>query len=209
MKKCSMSLILTLVLGMSAACFALAGKNTPSWTDIYTKKTRIARGWKYIVIHHSATDAGSAKAFHKYHSDRGYGGLCYHFVIGNGNGSPDGKIEEGFRWKEQMAGTHVDVNSWYHNIFGIGICLVGNFEKSSPTEEQMRALTRLVKSLCLDYGIPEKNIIGHQDVPFGDIKWNTKRIHVTFKGKQTAKTSCPGRHFPDIGELFATHHPPI
>ena len=89
----------------------------PSWDEIYAKDVNPAKGWKYIVIHHSASNSGNAQQFHKLHKDKGYGGLAYHFVIGNGNGAPDGNIHESFRWKEQIIGTHVDINSWYHNIF--------------------------------------------------------------------------------------------
>jgi len=145
MKKIFLAGFILMIFGSLETVFGLSGRISPSWPEIYYKKVDIARGWKYIIIHHSATASGSAKAFHKYHTDQGYGGLCYHFVIGNGNGLPDGRIEEGFRWKEQIAGTHVDENSWYHNIFGIGICLVGNFDKEKPTKKQIVALTGLIK----------------------------------------------------------------
>ena len=138
---CFLFLLTILLVSSSSAV------STPSWHSIYSKSSGIAKGWKYIVIHHSGTDAGSADSFHRYHEKMGYGGLCYHFVIGNGNGTPDGKVETGFRWKEQVIGTHVDVNSWYHNIFGIGICLVGNFNKDRPTKKQMESLKKLVQKL--------------------------------------------------------------
>ncbi|HHT9113865.1 MAG TPA: hypothetical protein ACFYD0_11140, partial [Candidatus Wunengus sp. YC65] len=53
------------------------------------------RDWRYIVVHHSATSSGNAAEFDKYHRrKKGWeNGLGYHFVIGNGNGTPDGKIE--------------------------------------------------------------------------------------------------------------------
>jgi len=175
----------------------------PTWQEIYEKKSSMARGWKYIVLHHSATAAGSAAAFHRYHTKMGYGGLCYHFVIGNGNGAPDGHIEEGFRWKSQMAGTHVDVNSWYHNIFGIGICLVGNLDQSPPTPKQVAALKGLVQRLCSEYGIPRENVLGHNQVPFGEMSWDRRAVHVSFKGQRTAATKCPGRFLPDLFETQA------
>ena len=44
-----------------------------------------------IVIHHSATDRGGAKAFDEYHRKKnGWDELGYHFVIGNGTDTPDG-----------------------------------------------------------------------------------------------------------------------
>src|SRR5574342_132619 len=49
--------------------------------------------WKYIVIHHSATEKGNAARFDEYHrKKRGWEyGLAYHFVIGNGTLSGDGE----------------------------------------------------------------------------------------------------------------------
>lgn len=138
--------------------------------------------WKYIVIHHSATGSGNADAFHRYHLKKGYGGLAYHFVIGNGNGSPDGKIEEGFRWKKQLPGAHVTLNAAMYNWAGIGICLVGNFENQHPTDKQMESLAGLVAGLSGKYGIAEKNITEHRKVP-----WNFS--------EKTEQTVCPGKNF--------------
>ena len=53
--------------------------------------------WLYIVIHHSATPAGSAAQFDRSHRQKGWDELGYHFVIGNGTGSRDGQIEVGPR----------------------------------------------------------------------------------------------------------------
>jgi len=154
-----------------------------SFYDKYYKRQGY-QGWKYIVIHHSATDSGSAKAFHRYHTDNGWGGLCYHFIIGNGKGMSDGAVERGFRWKEQMAGTHCTINAWEYNIFGIGICLVGNFENHKPTEKQIENLVNLVARLMRQHNIPLNKVIGHKDVPFDD---NPSKFEATI---------CPGKLFP-------------
>jgi len=149
--------------------------------DWYYKRTENYQGWKYIVIHHSATQAGSVNAFHRFHTKQGYGGIAYHFVIGNGNGMKDGEVQETFRWEKQVAGAHVSGNSWDHNIFGIGICLVGNLEKSPPTHAQQAALAKLVAKLKAKYRISNEHIIGHKHVPFDDTSGRTER------------TSCPGK----------------
>ncbi len=151
------------------------------YDDWYYKKTEGYKGWKYIVIHHSATSAGSVKAFHRFHTKQGYGGIAYHFVIGNGNGMKDGEVQETFRWKQQIAGTHVTVNSWEHNIFGIGICLVGNLEKSTATIAQIKSLNKLIVQLKKENHIKNKNIFGHNHVPYDDASGKTEQ------------TVCPGR----------------
>jgi len=141
------------------------------------------RPWRWIVIHHSATDAGSAASFDAFHRNgRHWDELGYHFVIGNGGGSGDGAIEVGSRWPKQKWGAHCRVgNNEEYNYFGIGICLVGNFDKQRPSEAQMQSLARLVAYLAARYHVDDAHIIGHGSV--GD-------------------TRCPGHGFP-MGDLQA------
>ena len=140
-------------------------------------------GWRYIVVHHSATPSGSAAAFDRYHRERGFlGGLAYHFVIGNGRGAPDGSIQEGHRWTASQAGGHVSLKAWSHDVFGIGICLVGNLEQTPPTTHQRDALVDLVTRLARKHEIPPEQIVGHTEVPW-------------FRSPdQTERTACPGRN---------------
>jgi len=149
-----------------------AGGCDPAW-DV-----EIGRRWLYIVIHHSGTSAGSAASFHRGHRHRGWEGLGYHFVIGNGRGSPDGQVETGYRWSRQRTGAHAgrprpDVNLM--NERGVGICLVGDFNRTKPTAKQKEALHRLLRWLCARCDIPPNRVLVHRDV----------------KG-----TECPGKHFP-------------
>lgn len=134
--------------------------------------------WKYIVLHHSATQEGNAANFNAYHKNKRKWkyGLAYHFVIGNGSHSDDGEIEVGPRWKRQIHGAHAATIEF--NKVAIGICLVGNFEKQNgPTERQLEALLNLVVYLCKRYAIPADRVIGHNEV---------QRNH----------TVCPGKYFP-------------
>lgn len=132
--------------------------------------------WRYIIIHHSATDEGNALRFYKFHRSRGWGNLGYHFVIDNGTeGKQDGQIEVSPRWIKQQDGAHCQAGDM--NYKGIGVCLVGNFNQERVSQKQLEALVYLVDTLRDYYKIPLKNIIGHKDV----------------KG---AKTECPGKYFP-------------
>lgn len=132
------------------------------------------RDWKYIVIHHSTTESGSAAEFDKSHRTRGWeNGLGYHFVIGNGNGSGNGEIEIGNRWISQMDGAHAGVQKYNH--LGVGICLVGNFNESYPTTAQMDSLLALIQYLQERCRIPSENVILH---------------------RHCKETDCPGKNFP-------------
>lgn len=140
------------------------------------------RAWKWIVIHHSATPDGGAARFDKAHKAKGWDELGYHFVIGNGTDTPDGMIEVGSRWSAQKHGAHAKTPDNRYNDYGIGICLVGNFDLTRPTEKQMASLVRLVTYLADEYRIPTSNILGH-----------------SMTGKST---DCPGK-FMDIQALRA------
>lgn len=118
--------------------------------------------WKGIVIHHSATDVGSAKALDNFHRNqrRMENGLAYHFVIGNGRGMKDGEIHVGNRWKKQLDGGHLKKEEW--NKIYIGICLIGNFEKQRPSSRQMDALEGIVRHLMRRCSIREASVTTHR-----------------------------------------------
>ncbi len=120
-----------------------------------------ARDWKYIIIHHSATEAGSAKIFDRAHRARGWDELGYHFVITNGDGGRDGEIQIGSRWAKQKWGAHCKTPDNRYNDYGIGICLVGNFDEGKPSQAQLASLAKLVKYLAETYQIPASEVMGH------------------------------------------------
>lgn len=103
--------------------------------------------WKFVIVHNSGTRQGSAKVFDYYHRHvrRMKNGLAYHFVIGNGTSTRNGQIEIGDRWVRQMRGGHV--HSDYMNNIGLGICLVGDFNRDQPTRAQLEACEELIKYL--------------------------------------------------------------
>lgn len=131
------------------------------------------RAWRWIVIHHSATTYGCAARFDADHRAKGWDELGYHFVIGNGTESGDGQVEVGPRWPIQKHGAHAKTPSEEFNNFGIGICLVGNFDEDHPTAAEMRSCAKLVAYLMRTYHIPPDHVIGHND---------------------TKPTDCPGRY---------------
>ncbi|MGB2986944.1 MAG: peptidoglycan recognition family protein [Phycisphaerae bacterium] len=145
-------------------------------TTWYPHSGRISLRWTHVVIHHSATASGGAKTFDRYHREsNGWDELGYHFVIGNGTDTPDGYVEVGTRWHKQKHGAHCKTESNYYNEHGIGICLVGNFNKTRPTQRQRASLQRLARFLCRECEIPPERVTTHAAI--------------------TRKTQCPGRHF--------------
>lgn len=128
--------------------------------------------WKWIMVHHSDTQVGSAASFDRYHREvHHWKELGYDFVIGNGHGAADGLVEVGPRWTKQETGAHAGVLEY--NEYGIGICLVGDFQTGRPTQAQLRSLAKLNAFLMRAYRIPASRVIGHRDAK---------------------KTNCPGKN---------------
>ena len=137
------------------------------------------RSWTSIVIHHTASESGSVESIHEAHlrkkdkDGNPWLGIGYHFVIGNGSGMGDGEIEPTFRWRQQMHGAHAGDEA--HNQHGIGIALVGNFDRHPPSPAQLASVKKLVATLKLAYGISSSSVVGHAEIK---------------------PTACPGKYFP-------------
>ena len=136
------------------------------------------RRWRGIIVHHSYDPAsGTAADIDVIHKARGFDGLGYHFVINNGRGGRDGRVEVGYRWQKQETGAHCRVrpdDNNYWNEHTIGICLIGNFERSRPSEAQYASLSKLVRFLMDRYNLKHTDLLGHRSVK---------------------ATKCPGQYF--------------
>jgi len=140
--------------------------------------SRVEKKWTAIVIHHSATENGSAAIFDKWHRENKYWeGVGYDFVIGNGTNSGDGQVEVTFRWRKQLTGAHCKTPNNWANEKAVGICLVGNFNQTVSTRRQMQSLVKLVRFLQNRYRIPKSRVYGHKTTPGARV------------------TDCPGKRF--------------
>ena len=148
----------------------------PSQRDWLPPVGVAVRPWKWIVIHHSATPTGGAVAFDKMHRAKGWDELGYDFVIGNGTDTADGQVEVGSRWVKQKIGAHAKTPDNRFNEFGIGICLVGNFDVTRPTAKQMKSVEKLCAFLMKQYHIPASGIYGHRDTKSTDCPGNNTNL---------------------------------
>jgi hypothetical protein len=138
--------------------------------------------WKFVIVHNSGTRQGNARAFDYYHRKirRMRNGLAYHFVIGNGTSSRNGQIEIGERWRRQINGGHV--HSDYMNNIGLGICLVGDFNRDQPTRAQLEACEELIRYLQERCGKSDgRSLIVRPHREVNPPRW---------------ATDCPGDAFP-------------
>jgi N-acetylmuramoyl-L-alanine amidase CwlA len=91
----------------------------------------------HIIVHHSATNQGSAKAYARYHIEAyDWPGIAYHYVI-----DKDGTVN--WTLDHHKVGYHCKGM----NRKSIGICLTGNFDGTRPTPEQFSSLVDLIVSL--------------------------------------------------------------
>lgn len=114
-----------------------------------------------IVLHHTATRRDvSVEDIRRAHLRRGFSDIGYHFVI-----DANGRVHPG----REIA--RVGAHARGHNAHSLGIAVIGNFEKESPTPAQLHALSRLIAELLSKF--PSARIVGHRDL---------------------CPTRCPGRH---------------
>lgn len=101
-----------------------------------------------IILHCSATKQGqdfTVKDIDRWHKDRGFAGIGYHYVV-----YPDGSVHKGR--DESLVGAHC----LGHNATSIGICYIGGLDmegkpKDTRTDAQKEALTKLVRELKAKY----------------------------------------------------------
>lgn len=125
----------------------------------YLGKNDAPRAIDSIIVHCAATPYGrptSVKDIDRWHQERGWTGIGYHYVI-----QPDGTVEGGRH--PNMVGAHTGGL----NQRSLGVCLIGglNAETHEPSNEypqaQMDALGELLLALQAEYNIRNTAISGH------------------------------------------------
>lgn len=118
-----------------------------------------------IVVHCAATRPGQdigAADIDRWHRDRGYVSIGYHFVI-----RLDGTVEKGR--DVDAIGAHASG----HNADTVAICLVGGLDKNGKAlrgkpeqvynEDQLQSLAEVILELRRKYG--KLPVVGHRDLP--------------------------------------------
>lgn len=118
-----------------------------------------------IMIHCSATRAGQdvrASDIDKWHKERGFKMIGYHFVI-----DLDGTVEIGRPLT--MDGAHCNTagtSGKSYNKHSIGICIVGGLDENgnpadTRTDAQKLSCANLIAKLEMEYNIVD--VLGHRD----------------------------------------------
>lgn len=130
---------------------------------------------KLFVVHHTAgLVAGDGRsglermrALYQFHANsRGWGDVGYHYIIDD-----KGQVYEGKAGGKSVVGGH----AYCHNVGTIGISLIGNFDEERPTQDQVKALQKLLLQLGDTYDVDLSKsvtyhgesmpaVVGHRDL---------------------------------------------
>lgn len=118
---------------------------------------------KEIILHCSATPNGredTAEDIHRWHLERGWDGIGYHYVI-----EVKGKLVQGR--PDYWIGSHAKG----HNENSIGICMIGT---DKYNVDQWSILNNLIRKLCIKH--PHAKVLGHNEIsdkscPGFDVQW--------------------------------------
>lgn len=153
-------------------------------------KDKDYRLWQYIILHHSATadrrlynDWENIRNYHI--NNLGWNDVGYHYGIERDQGSV--VIRSGRDLKTQgahsgLANTKIARNSRnMFNDFGIGICLIGNFNLDYPEDNIWKESLKLTRKLMNIFNIHTDRVLGHRE---------------TYKYFQVNQLkNCPGKYF--------------
>lgn len=154
--------------------------NRGKWNDYRDKIGQGAYNWswirpwsqlKYVVIHHSVTiHEATPDDIALLHKARGWGSIGYHFVI-----TKDGVVH----YVGDISTARANVANMNEQV--IGICLVGDFTKHLPSDEQIRSAHDLSKFFF--FQAPSLPTL---------IDWQQLKGH-----KDLDATACPGSSWPN------------
>lgn len=93
-----------------------------------------------VIFHHSLSDVGDVERIRKWHIERGFADIGYHFVI-----TRYGEIQHG------RDTVYIGAHAKGRNHNSIGVCLIGDFRYYSPEREQLLACEKIYHDLCRAY----------------------------------------------------------
>lgn len=113
--------------------------------------------WSYrnstseIILHHAEASHASVEDINRWHLERGWTSIGYHFYI-----RKDGRI---YRGRPEWA---VGAHAQGHNSRAVGICCEGSYMTETMPQAQFDALVGLVREEMAKY--PGAKVLRHRDV---------------------------------------------
>jgi hypothetical protein len=119
--------------------------------------------FRYVVIHHTASQVDNYQSIREFHGRKhGWWDAGYHLILSNGSTDiPEGYLEATSRYRNMVYS--LSTKSRKHNLFGVHICVVGDYDKQEPSPMVRTSLASAITYLQDRYHIPESNILFHRD----------------------------------------------
>ncbi len=127
-----------------------------------------------IIIHHTASMVDNYDSIRRYHTrKRHMKDAAYHLILSNGSaGVSLGELEATGRYGNLSYSAAT--RSVKHNLTGLHLCVVGNYEENEVPKDLGMAIGNAVKELQKKFAISDDKVMFHRDV---------------------GQTKCPGRYF--------------
>ncbi len=106
---------------------------------------------RYIVLHHAAVSNCTALDVHRWHQEKGWAGIGYHFFV-----CKDGRVYRG----RPIGALGAHCLGWNSN--SIGVCAEGNFQIDTMSDAQKNAILELINWLRSIY--PQVQVKGHREL---------------------------------------------
>ena len=145
-----------------------------NWKGILSKR----KSTKRIILHHAESSSCTADDIHRWHLDRGWSGIGYHFFV-----RKDGSVYRGR--PEDTVGAHASGA----NSDSIGICAEGKYMTETMPDAQKQAIIELCSYLLNKYGI--STIQRHKDVTSTDCPGNNYPFDEIVAGAKGTTVSNP------------------
>lgn len=129
-----------------------------------------------IIIHCSASEFGHALMIDKWHREKGWNSIGYHYVICNGYPTKS-HIDDGFGERRMDGGIEYgrtldaddDIDAWEvgahaygYNKNTVAICLIGD---TKFTLRQLISTVEVIKLIQFKYHVKTSNVLGHCELP--------------------------------------------
>lgn len=145
-----------------------------------------------IILHHAEAKSASVEEVNRWHLERGWTGIGYHFYI-----RKDGRI---YRGRPEWA---VGAHAQGHNKRSVGICCEGSYMSETMPKAQFDALVGLVREEMAKY--PGAKVLRHRDVnstncPGVNYPW--KALLAALSPEKKEETTLTYEHFKALLQRY-------
>lgn len=143
---------------LSAGAFSLAGYTNLNPIEQVTLNSVIPdkQKWDFIEVYYSGIESGDIEEITRFDGLTSSEDVNFHFLVCNGTGGADGKIQATAKWRKQRAA--LSGQDWFGNNQTIRICVVADGLEFLPTDCQLKRVTGLVEVLARKFNISSQRI---------------------------------------------------